>query len=72
VSTSRCRFLPRTFLPASYPLCFPPTPVVLVVWESAMPVLGSGLLPNRARERSRSAALSRSNVPSRRHLPNHH
>jgi hypothetical protein len=39
VSTKRCRFLPRTFLLASYPLCSPPTPVLLADWESAIPAL---------------------------------
>jgi hypothetical protein len=63
--------MPRTFLLPSYPLCSPPTPVVLVDWESAMPALGSGFLPKRVRSRSRKAALSRSNVPSVPHLPNH-
>jgi hypothetical protein len=63
--------MPRTFLLPSYPLCSPPTPVVLVVWESAIPTLGRGFLPKRLRSRSRNAALSRSKVPSMRHLPNH-
>src|SRR5215211_7901323 len=71
VSTSRCRFLPRTFLFPSYPRCSPPTPVVFVDWESAMPALGSGSLPKRLRTRSRNAPLRRSKVPSIRHLPNH-
>ncbi len=35
-----------------------------------MPALGSAFLPKRVRSRSRSAALSRSKVPSVRHLPN--
>src|SRR5215213_4099185 len=56
VSTSRCRFLPRTFLLASYPLCSPPTPVLLEDWESAMAALGSGFLPKRLLElRGRAA-----------------
>ena len=33
--------------------------------------LGSEFLPKRFRSRSRNAALSCSNVPSTRHLPNH-
>jgi hypothetical protein len=41
-------------------------------WESAIPALGSGFLPKRLRTRSLNAALSRSKVPSMRHLPNHH
>jgi hypothetical protein len=56
VSTSRWRFLPRTFFPPSYPLCSPPTPVVLADWESVMPALGSGSLPERA---TRSRAVRR-------------
>ena len=71
MSTSRCRFRPRTFLLPSYPLCSPPTPVVLADWESAMPALGSGFLPSCARSRSRRTAFSRSKVPSTRHLLNH-
>jgi membrane protein DedA with SNARE-associated domain len=63
VSTSRWRFRPRTFLCPSYPLCSPPTPVVLMVCESAIPALGSGFLPERVRTTSRRAALSRSKVP---------
>jgi hypothetical protein len=39
--------------------------------ESAMPALGRGSLPRRLRSCSRKAALSRSKVPSARHLPNH-
>jgi hypothetical protein len=70
VSTSRWRFLPRTFLLPSYPRASPPTPVVLVVWESAMPGLDSGALPKRARNSLRRAALSRSKVPSLRHFLN--
>src|SRR5215218_3325937 len=71
VSTKRCRFLPRTFLFPSYPRCSPPTPVLFEDWESAIPALGSEFLPKRLRTRSRNAALSRSKVPSMRHLPNH-
>jgi hypothetical protein len=56
--------VPRTFLLPSYPLCSPPTPVVLMLWESAMPALGSGSLPKRLRNSSRNAALSRSKVPT--------
>ena len=74
VHQSRWRFLPRTFLLPSYPLCSPPTPLatplVLVVWEWAMPVLGSAFLPKRLRNSSRRAALSRSKVPSMRHFLN--
>lgn len=40
VSTSRCRFLPLTFLAPSYPRSFPPTPVVLIDWLSTMAALG--------------------------------
>jgi hypothetical protein len=41
VSTSKCRFLPFTFLPLpSYPRCSPPTPVVFTDWLSTMPALG--------------------------------
>src|SRR5215218_10983267 len=36
VSTRRCRFRPRIFLLPSYPLCSPPTPVVLADCESAI------------------------------------
>jgi hypothetical protein len=47
VSTSRCRFLPFTFLPASKPRSSPPTPVVLTLWLSTMPaVLGCGFFPS--------------------------
>src|SRR5215210_3831800 len=40
VSTSRWRLRPRTFLPPSYPLCSPPTPLVLADWESTIPAVG--------------------------------
>jgi hypothetical protein len=42
----------------------------LADWESAMPALGSGFLPKRVRNRSRSEALSRSKVPSVLHFLN--
>jgi hypothetical protein len=46
----------------------------LADWESAMPALGSGFLPKRARKRSRSEArseaLTRSKVPSVLHFLN--
>jgi hypothetical protein len=62
---------PNLLVSYSMPLCSPPIPVVFADWESAIPALGSGSLPERARNRSRSAALSLSKVPSVRHLPNH-
>ena len=40
VSTSKCRFLPLTFLPPSYPRSSPPTQVVFTDWLSTMPALG--------------------------------
>ena len=58
VSTSTWRFLPRTFLPLWYLLCSPPTPGAFAGRELSIPALGSGFLPERARSRSRSAALS--------------
>ena len=71
VSTSRCRLRPLAFLLPSWPPCSPPTPVAFADRESAMPALGSGSPPGRARSRSPSAALIRSKVPSARHPPNH-
>jgi hypothetical protein len=47
------------------------TAVVLADWESTTPALGCGFLLSRRRKRSRSAVLSRSQVPSVRHLLNH-
>ena len=44
--------------------------VVLADWLSTMPALGFGFLPERTRKLSRNAALSRSKVPSMRHLLN--
>ena len=41
----------------SYPLCSPPTPVVLADCESAIPALGCGFLPKPIRSRLRSAML---------------
>ena len=59
VSTNRWRFLPATCLAGSKPRSLPPTPVVLTDCESTIPpALGLGFLPNRARRRSRSAALA--------------
>src|SRR5215217_1951585 len=72
VSTSRWRLLPRTFLLPSYPLCLLPTPKLLEDWESATtPALGRGSCPSgsaTAGARSRKVALSRSKVPSTRHI----
>src|SRR5829696_5749612 len=62
--------MPSTFFAGSKPRSVPPTPVVLVVWESTIPALGSGSLPRRTRKSSRSSAFKRSQVPSMRHLLN--
>ena len=70
MSTSKWRFLPSTSLAGSKSRSLPPTPVVLTDWESTMPALGSGFLHNRARKLWRNAALSRSHVPSMRHVLN--
>src|ERR671916_1742375 len=70
VSTSRWRLRALTFLPPSYPLCSPPTPVVFADCESTMPALGCGFLPERTRKTWRRAAFSRSHVPSMRHFLN--
>ena len=64
VSTSRWRFLPRTFLPPSYPRCSPPTAVVLADCESTMPALGSGSRPSFSLSWRRIARFVRSQVPS--------
>jgi hypothetical protein len=62
--------MPRTFFPPSYPLCSPPTPVVLADCESTMPALGLAFLPEQPRNRSHITALSLSHVPSMRHFLN--
>jgi hypothetical protein len=68
VSTSRWRFLPSTFFAGSKPRYWPPTPVLFTDWESTIPALGWGFVPNLARNASRSAAFRRSKVPSTRQV----
>jgi hypothetical protein len=63
-STSRCRFLPRIFLPPSKPLCSPPTPVVLADCASTIPALGSGSLPSFSLNSRRIVRFNLSQVPS--------
>jgi hypothetical protein len=63
VSTSKCRFLPFTFLPGSKPRSSPPTPVVFTLWLSTTPALGCGSRPSRTRALRRRASCSRSQVP---------
>ena len=67
VSTSRCRFLPRTFLPPSKPLCSPPTPVLLADCASTMPALSSGSLPSFSLNSRRIVRFNLSQVPSSLH-----
>ena len=45
-------------LAGSMPRWFPPTPVVLIDWESTIPTPGCGFLPYRHHSRSRSSAFS--------------
>ncbi len=65
VSTSRCLFLPESFLPPSEP-CGPPRSVVLTDWLAMMPAERVASRPACTRERSRKVVMMCSQTPMSR------